>query len=843
MGKGEAAGRCGPPCWPSSVISRTRAAAGDPTHRPGPPVTAPPNSLVTDDLAPVVVAASGVAINAMLLALTVALLVVAVLLVVRLRADRRRELASRRDRAVLAAAYAELATAKSAAEARSAQLEATLSGMSDGVMMLDAESRLVQWNDRFAELTGVPRAMLRVGVAMEDMIRAQARAGEFGPVDVEAEVARRINTVRTFNQSAVVERTRPNGQVVELRRNPGPSGGSVTLYTDITARRRAEEAQRIADRATAELVEQKAQFVAIVSHEVAIPLEAVLESLRQMAAQMVPAGGGDPSHLALRQARAAADTLAALMRDILDMTRMDAGWLTLREADFALRPLLAEAAADFTHRAAARGIVLEVEAAPDLIDRLHGDAGRVRQVLANFLANAVAFADPGVVSLRATRLDLGEPMLRLSVTDPGPRIPAEQAARLFQPFARPFGPPPLQGEALMPGAGLGLAICARLARMMRGQVGLAPVASGGNEFWITLPLAAAHAEAADAPAVDAEPPRPDPRRAGSSWPESNWPESSWPESSWPESSPRGSSRIESGRLDPARPEQAGEKPAAGAPPALRRARRVFVLLVEDMVVNQVVTATQLRRDGHRVEVAARGSEAVRLAASRPYDIVFMDLMMPGMSGYEAARQIRQLPPPAGLVPIYALTATTSAGDRARCLAAGMQGMLSKPVRLADLAEVLARGATTSPAPPEAAPPEPPSPEATGSAPPPPQPPQAQPADLLLDAGRLAELQQGLPRGVFVSLAEQCVADMREQMMDLHEALETGAPSAIDATAHALAGMAGNYGMQALERRMRRLMAAARTVDVAAARAAAVGMDRELDRTDAALSLLLRVRSA
>ena len=616
MGKGEAAGRCGPPCWPSSVISRTRAAAGDPTHRPGPPVTAPPNSLVTDDLAPVVVAASGVAINAMLLALTVALLVVAVLLVVRLRADRRRELASRRDRAVLAAAYAELATAKSAAEARSAQLEATLSGMSDGVMMLDAESRLVQWNDRFAELTGVPRAMLRVGVAMEDMIRAQARAGEFGPVDVEAEVARRINTVRTFNQSPVVERTRPNGQVVELRRNPGPSGGSVTLYTDSTARRRAEEAQRIADRATAELVEQKAQFVAIVSHEVAIPLEAVLESLRQMAAQMVPAGGGDPSHLALRQARAAADTLAALMRDILDMTRMDAGWLTLREADFALRPLLAEAAADFTHRAAARGIVLEVEAAPDLIDRLHGDAGRVRQVLANFLANAVAFADPGVVSLRATRLDLGEPMLRLSVTDPGPRIPAEQAARLFQPFARPFGPPPLQGEALMPGAGLGLAICARLARMMRGQVGLAPVASGGNEFWITLPLAAAHAEAADAPAVDAEPPRPDPRRAGSSWPESNWPESSWPESSWPESSPRGSSRIESGRLDPARPEQAGEKPAAGAPPALRRARRVFVLLVEDMVVNQVVTATQLRRDGHRVEVAARGSEAGRQPALR-----------------------------------------------------------------------------------------------------------------------------------------------------------------------------------------------------------------------------------
>lgn len=131
------------------------------------------------------------------------------------------------------------------------QLEATLAGMSDGIMMVDAELRLLAWNDKFPQFTGVPPTMLRVGVPMEDMVRAQAEAGEFGSVDIELEIARRMRVLRRLSTTGTIERRRPNGQVIELRRNPLPGGGFVTLYTDVTARHAAEERVREAQKMAA----------------------------------------------------------------------------------------------------------------------------------------------------------------------------------------------------------------------------------------------------------------------------------------------------------------------------------------------------------------------------------------------------------------------------------------------------------------------------------------------------------------------------------------------------------------------------------------------------------------
>ncbi len=121
------------------------------------------------------------------------------------------------------------------------QLDATLDGMGDGIMMVDADLRLVEWNVSFAELTGVPRKTLRVGVDMEEILRAQAVAGEFGEVDVDAEVTRRMASLRTGRNASMVQRRRPNGRVLELRRNPLPGGGFVTLYSDITGRLAMEQ--------------------------------------------------------------------------------------------------------------------------------------------------------------------------------------------------------------------------------------------------------------------------------------------------------------------------------------------------------------------------------------------------------------------------------------------------------------------------------------------------------------------------------------------------------------------------------------------------------------------------
>ncbi len=697
-------------------------------------------------------------------------------MVLRLRADRRRDAAARRDRSGLARAYAELSAAKAAAEARSAQLEATLSGMSDGVMMLDAANRLVQWNDRFPELTGVPRAMLAVGVAMVDMIRAQAQAGEFSttPAELEAEVARRMASIATVRQHVVVERVRPDGRVIELRRNPLPNGGTVTLYTDITARRRAEAAQREIATAAAGLVEQKAQFVAMVCHEVAAPLDTVLECLRTLERPIPQAIDAVPPPTALQHARAAADTMAELMRDILDIAQLDAGRLALRPADYALPALLSGVADSFARRAAQRSMRLVVEIAPALPERLYGDSGRVRQVLANFVSNAVKYSDPGEILLRASRLDLGAPMLRLAVADRGPRVPPAQAALLFQPFTRLAGaaaPDATVNDAAAPsGAGLGLVICERLARVMGGEVGLAAGAAGGNEFWLTVPL------------QPARPSAPHPNAAPSD-----------------------------------------AMPAAGALPPRRRRRRAMVLLVEDLLVNQMVIATKLRREGHHVDLASSGAEALRRIARTPYDIVLTDLMMPGMSGFDVARAIRALPSPARQVPIFALTATTSAEDRDRCLAAGMQGMLGKPVDPAALAEALVADCVAA-APGPAAP----------------APPPAAASTLLVDAARLEGLREGLPAGLFTELASQCIDDLHAHMATLREALRGDAAEAVEASAHAMAGMAGNYGLQAVDARMRSIMSAARADDLAAARAAAQGCESELERTAQALDLLLQL---
>lgn len=269
----------------------------------------------------------------------------------------------------------------------------------------------------------------------------------------------------------------------------------------------------------------------------------------------------------------------------------------------------------------------------------------------------------------------------------------------------------------------------------------------------------------------------------------------------------------------AAPPQAAAAPAPPVPspgplPA-GRPRRSLVLLVEDMKVNQMVTATQLRREGHRVDIASSGPEALALAARTPYDIVLMDLMMPGMSGYDAARRLRALPGLAGRVPIYALTANTGEEDRARCLAAGMQGMLSKPVPAAALREVLHQG----PAP--AAPvPVPGTAPASGPA--------------LLNAARLDELRRDLPPATLATLCRQCLEDMEQRLQALAVALGQGDGAAIEAEAHALAGMASSYGLAQVEREARATQGAARGPDAAAARIAAAGLPASYARSRTAL---------
>ncbi|MCC7187064.1 MAG: response regulator, partial [Acidobacteria bacterium] len=196
---------------------------------------------------------------------------------------------------------------------------------------------------------------------------------------------------------------------------------------------------------------------------------------------------------------------------------------------------------------------------------------------------------------------------------------------------------------------------------------------------------------------------------------------------------------------------------------------------------------------------------------RPYDVVLMDLMMPGMSGYDAAIALRALPGPAGRVPIFALTANAGEEDRARCLVAGMQGMLSKPVPASTLREVLQLGSPQ------------PGPEIAAAAPAVPRRTAVPPDPGLLSEARLGELRADLPPATLVRLCHQCIDDMAARIRQLDAALAEGDGAGVEREAHALAGMAGSYGLARVEHTARSVLAAARRQDIAAARFAASGL--------------------
>jgi CheY-like chemotaxis protein len=312
---------------------------------------------------------------------------------------------------------------------------------------------------------------------------------------------------------------------------------------------------------------------------------------------------------------------------------------------------------------------------------------------------------------------------------------------------------------------LGLAICRQLVSLMGGEIGCDPWMAedghAGNEFWVRLPIM---------------PP-------------------------------------------PEHMEAAGHDL-----PVRRILPRTRILLVDDILANQLVTATLLRREGHLVDIAADGEAALQAVARQPYDLVFMDIFMPGMSGFEVARRIRAMPAPAAAQPIVALTANASPDDDALCRDSGMNRALGKPVALAELVQALAELAW--PGLPERG-------AAGGGA-------GAAPRHPILSAERVDELRSSLPGEMLDGMVEECLIDLQARLPALRRAMEAGSSDEVAAQAHAMVGMAAGYGMASLEARLRALMLAARGSDTGRAAALAVELDAELSMAADALREALSI---
>ena len=680
-------------------------------------------------------------IAAVAITLALAALVGALLIEVARRSRREAELS--RERSVLEDANREMARAKRQADEKSALLETTLANLSDGVTVFDGNWRLVTWNDRLEDLLNLPPSVLFEGATYESIIRAQAAEGEFGREDIEAEVRRRLDVVRA-GSFGIYERTRPDGRVIEAKRTGLPGGGFVTVYTDITPRRRAEEEMRRAREIAEAASAAKSSFVAVVSHEIRTPMNAVIGTLGLLVDTPLDA----EQRRYVETARDSAEHLLAIINDILDLSKIEAGKLALEPSDFALGPLLASAVELFRPAARERDLDIALEVAPGVPAALRGDAGRIRQILLNLISNAVKFSQRGQIVVSVTREaehDTGGRMhrLRFAIADRGPGIPAEQRAVLFQPFSQLEGPDARRTG----GTGLGLAICRRLVELLGGSVGIEGRRGGGSVFWFTLDL----------------------------------------------------------------PEAEGTPEPQAEPVPLSPPRRARVLLAEDSPANQLVAATLLRKEGHHVDVAGNGLEAVEAARTRPYDIIFMDMFMPEMDGLAATREIRALAGPAGRVPIIALTANVMAGDRERFLASGMNGVLAKPVTARMLNEALARHLPRGPL------------EAPAS---------AQPSGI--DEDHFARLRRGLSPDTLAMLIGACVDEVRSRARSLDGAAASSDLAALQREAHALRGGAANYGLRELAARAEEIEHAAREARGEEAVALVRGLADVVDRALAAL---------
>ena len=497
-----------------------------------------------------------------------------------------------------------------------------------GVVLLDPRTRrITEANPRFAEIVGRGVGELvgadPMALTHPDDVAESLR--QLGRLD-----ARRIDGYR-LNKRYL----RPDGTPVWVSLAFAPvqvasedAPRYLGIVEDISARIEMEERLRQASAAAAAANAAKSEFLAHMSHEIRTPMNAVLGLAQVLEREPLAPAQRDM----VGRIRGAGQSLLAILNDVLDLSKIEAGQLRIEPRPFDLRALLANLDSLMGQAARAKGLALRIEPPALPPGQLRGDGLRIEQILINLVSNAIKFTERGEVSVRVRTDEVEEAQLRVhaEVRDTGIGIAPEAQARLFAPFtqadagiARRFG-----------GTGLGLSICKRLVELMGGAIGVRSQPGLGSTFWFELPLE---------------------RVAGSE------------------------------------PASAAIPVPAAASASGSRLAGMHVLVVDDSAMNRDLVQRALALEGAEATLAADGQQAIELLRSRPraFDAVLMDVQMPVLDGLSATRRIRDELGLAAL-PVIAFTAGVGADQQAAARAAGADDVLPKPMDLEQMTLLLLR---------------------------------------------------------------------------------------------------------------------------------------------------------